>query len=267
MATYTHILAIDDEPGILRFLQYNLQLANYTVQTTALGAEGLRLALEAAPDLVLLDLRLPDMDGLDVLRRLRRQSQVPVVILTARDDEESMVAGLKLGADDYLVKPFSGRTLQARIEAVLRRYQPAAPSPTTTPEKKTTFQSGPLFVDVANRMVTLDGDPVSLTPTEFALLSELIAYPGKVRLHGDLLDAVWGSEYRNDATILRVTIYRLRQKIEPDMANPTFIRNEPGVGYVFMSETRDQPPPEEVAQFRRPEHHEDEDLFVERMFE
>jgi len=246
MATYTHILAIDDEPGILRFLQYNLQLANYTVQTTALGAEGLRLALEAAPDLVLLDLRLPDMDGLDVLRRLRRQSQVPVVILTARDDEESMVAGLKLGADDYLVKPFSGRTLQARIEAVLRRYQPAATSPTAA---------------------SVDGEPVSLTPTEFALLSELIAYPGKVRLHGDLLDAVWGPEYRNDATILRVTIYRLRQKIERDMANPMFIRNEPGVGYVFMSEARDQPPPEEVAPFRRPEHPGDKDLFVERMFE
>jgi len=265
MAPYTHILAIDDEPGILRFLQYNLQLANYTVQTTAFGAEGLRLALEAAPDLVLLDLRLPDMDGLEVLRRLRRQSQVPVVILTARDDEESMVAGLKLGADDYLVKPFSGRTLQARIEAVLRRYHPVAP-PSAAEEKKTTFQSGPLFVDVANRLVTLDGVPVSLTPTEFALLSELIAYPGKVRLHGDLLDAVWGSEYRNDATILRVTIYRLRQKIEPDMSNPTFIRNEPGVGYVFMSESRQQAPSEEV-QFRAPERHEDEDIFVERLFE
>jgi len=265
MASYTHILAIDDEPGILRFLQYNLQLANYTVQTTAFGAEGLRLALEAAPDLVLLDLRLPDMDGLEVLRRLRRQSQVPVVILTARDDEESMVAGLKLGADDYLVKPFSGRTLQARIEAVLRRYHPVAP-PAAAGEKKTTFQSGPLFVDVANRQVTLDGVPVGLTPTEFALLSELIAYPGKVRLHGDLLDAVWGTEYRNDATILRVTIYRLRQKIEPDLANPAFIRNEPGVGYVFMPETREQAPSDEVK-FRAPERHEDEDLFVERMFE
>lgn len=265
MAPYTHILAIDDEPGILRFLQYNLQLANYTVQTTAFGAEGLRLALEAAPDLVLLDLRLPDMDGLEVLRRLRRQSQVPVVILTARDDEESMVAGLKLGADDYLVKPFSGRTLQARIEAVLRRYHPIAP-PAPAEEKKTVFQSGPLYVDVANRQVMLDAVPVSLTPTEFSLLSELIAYPGKVRLHSDLLDAVWGSEYRNDATILRVTIYRLRQKIEPDLSNPTFIRNEPGVGYVFMPESRERQPSDEVK-VQAPERHEDEDLLARRLFE
>ena len=141
----SRILAIDDEPRILRFLQSNLQLASYTVQTAAFGTEGLKLALETAPDLVLLDLGLPDLDGLEVLRRLRLQSDAPVIIITARDDEESMVAGLKLGADDYLTKPFSGRALQARIEAVLRRYH----SVTSSANKNVEFQSGPLYVDVS----------------------------------------------------------------------------------------------------------------------
>src|SRR5512136_2135803 len=149
----SRILAIDDEPRILRFLQSNLQLASYTVQTTAFGAEGLKLALETAPDLVLLDLGLPDLDGLEVLRRLRLQSDAPVIIITARDDEESMVAGLKLGADDYLTKPFSGRALQARIDAVLRRYRSVTPRLMEKP----VYESGPLFVDVPNRQVTLDG--------------------------------------------------------------------------------------------------------------
>jgi two-component system KDP operon response regulator KdpE len=223
------ILAIDDEPRILRFLQSNLQLASYIVQTAASGAEGLRQALEDAPDLVLLDLGLPDLDGLEVLRQLRRQSDVPIIIITARDDEESMVAGLNLGADDYLTKPFGGRALQARIEAVLRRYRPGAPLTT----ERTQFQSGPLYVDVANRQVTLNDAPVYLTPIEFALLAELTRYPNKVRLHGELLTAVWGPEYRDDVTILRATIYRLRQKIEPDPASPSFIQTEPGVGYIF----------------------------------
>jgi two-component system KDP operon response regulator KdpE len=223
------ILAIDDEPRILRFLQSNLQLANYSVQTAAYGAEGLKLALETAPDLVLLDLGLPDLDGLEVLRRLRLQSDAPVIIITARDDEESMVAGLKLGADDYLTKPFSGRALQARLEAVLRRYH----SVTSAATKSAEFQSGPLHVDVINRQVTLNGESVHLTPIEFSLLTEFVCWPGRVRLPGELLTAVWGQEYRDDVTILRATVYRLRQKIEPDPASPTFIRTEPGVGYTF----------------------------------
>ncbi len=229
MTKHTHILAIDDEPRILRFLQSNLQLANYTVQTAATGGEGLQLALDAGCELVLLDLGLPDIDGLEVLRQLRRQSDVPVIILTARDDEESMVTGLQLGADDYLTKPFSGRALQARIGAVLRRYRPASPGS----QEEAHFESGPLYVDVGNRQVTLDGKPVSLTPIEFALLAELIRFPGKFRLHSDLLTAVWGPEYRDDVAILRATVYRLRQKIEPDPASPLYIQTEPGVGYIF----------------------------------
>jgi two-component system KDP operon response regulator KdpE len=223
------ILAIDDEPHVMRFLQSNLQLANYTVQAASRGIEGLRLALEASPDLVLLDLGLPDTNGLEVLRQLRRESDVPVIIITARDDEESMVAGLSQGADDYLIKPFSGRALQARIEAVLRRYRVTAPAPL----EQAYYQIGPLYVDVSDRRVTLDGKPVSLTPLEFALLGELIRSAGRVRLHSDLLTTVWGPEYRDDVTVLRAAIYRLRHKIELDPSNPKFVRTEAGVGYSF----------------------------------
>jgi two-component system KDP operon response regulator KdpE len=226
---FSQVLVIDDEPLILRFLQYNLRLAGYTVYTATNGTEGLRLADTQSPDLVLLDLGLPDLDGLEVLRQLRRQADVPVIIITARDDEESMVAGLNLGADDYLTKPFSGRALQARIDAVLRRYRSVTPRLMEKP----VYQSGPLFVDVPNRQVTLNSEPVYLTPVEFSLLAEFICCPNQVRLHSDLLTAVWGPEYRDDVTILRATIYRLRQKIEPNPADPTFIRTEPGVGYVF----------------------------------
>jgi len=226
---FADVLAIDDEPLILRFLQYNLRLAGYTVYTAATGGAGLGIMQSSPLDLVLLDLRLPDMDGLEVLRQIRRQTDIPIIIITANDSEESMVAGLNLGADDYLTKPFSGRALQARIEAVLRRYRAATPRSSG----KTQFQSGPLFVDVPTRQVTLNGESVFLTPVEFSLLAEFIGAPGQVRLHSDLLTAVWGPEYRDDVTILRATIYRLRQKVEPDPADPIYIRTEPGVGYVF----------------------------------
>jgi two-component system KDP operon response regulator KdpE len=226
---FTQVLVVDDEPLIVRFLQYNLRLAGYTVYTATTGTEGLRLADTQSPELVLLDLGLPDIDGLEVLRQLRRRADMPVIIITARDDEESMVAGLNLGADDYLTKPFSGRALQARIDAVLRRYRSVTPRFMEKP----IYESGPLFVDVPNRHVTLSGETVYLTPVEFSLLAEFICCPNQVRLHSDLLTAVWGPEYRDDVTILRATIYRLRQKIEPNPAEPTFIRTEPGVGYVF----------------------------------
>jgi len=223
-----NILAVDDELAILRFLQSNLQLAGYHVLTTTCGSEGLRLVQEASLDLILLDLGLPDMDGLEVLRQVRRLSDMPIIIITARDDEESMVAGLNLGADDYLVKPFSGRALQARIEAVLRRYRA-----TTLVAERASYQVGPLLVNVTGRQVTLNGASISLTPIEFALLVELIRSAGRVRLHSELLTSVWGPEYRDDITVLRAAIYRLRHKIEPDPADPIFIRTESGVGYSF----------------------------------
>jgi len=226
--TSGNILAIDDEPAILRFLQTNLQLANYTVYTANCGTDGLNLAHETMLDLILLDLGLPDMDGLQLLTRLRRRSGVPIIIISARDDEQSIVTGLNQGADDYLVKPFSGRALQARIEAVLRRYRTAAPI-----AEHTSYQYGPLFVDIASRTVTLNGSAINLTPIEFELLVELIRAPGRVRLHSDLLTTIWGPEYRDDVTVLRASIYRLRHKIEPDPSKPILIRTESGIGYSF----------------------------------
>lgn len=242
----TRILAIDDEPHILRFLQSNLQLANYTVLTAARGLEGLRMAIEAPPDLILLDLGLPDINGVEVLRQLRQKSDVPVMIITARDDEESMVVGLNQGADDYLIKPFSGRALQARIEAVLRRYRTASLAP-----EQAHYQIGSLNVDITNRRVMLDDKPVSLTPIEFALLIELIRSAGRVRLHSDLLTTVWGPEYRDDITVLRAAIYRLRHKVEPDPSNPIFVRTESGVGYSFHAgDTASANPPVPGAEAR-----------------
>src|SRR5512137_1328799 len=182
---FADVLAIDDEPLILRFLQYNLRLAGYTVYTASAGSAGLSIVQSSPLDLILLDLGLPDMDGLEVLRQIRRQTDIPIIIITANDSEESMVAGLNLGADDYLTKPFSGRALQARIEAVLRRYRTTVPRTTD----KLQYSSGPLYVDVVTREVTLNGQNVSLTPVEFSLLSEFISAPGQVRLHSDLLSA------------------------------------------------------------------------------
>lgn len=240
----TRILAIDDEPHILRFLQSNLQLANYMVLTAARGLEGLRMAIEAPPDLILLDLGLPDVSGVEVLRQLRRKSDVPVIIITARDDEESMVVGLNQGADDYLIKPFSGRTLQARIEAVLRRYRAATPT-----LEQARYQIGPLEVDISNRRVTLNNKPIGLTPIEFSLLVELIRSAGRVRLHSDLLTTVWGPEYRDDVTVLRAAIYRLRHKVELDPSDPRFVRTESGVGYSFHAgDTDPASPPEPAAE-------------------
>jgi two-component system KDP operon response regulator KdpE len=244
----TRILAIDDEPHILRFLQSNLQLANYAVLTATRGQEGLHMAMEAPPDLILLDLGLPDISGVEVLRQLRRKSDVPVIIITARDDEESMVVGLNQGADDYLIKPFSGRALQARIEAVLRRYRVVSPT-----LEQAHYQIGPLDVDIANRRVTLNNKPVSLTPIEFALLIELIRSGGRVRLHSDLLSTVWGPEYRDDVTVLRAAIYRLRHKIELDPSNPSFVRTESGVGYSFHGgDTAPTPLPQPAAEAQVP---------------
>jgi two-component system KDP operon response regulator KdpE len=222
------ILAIDDEPAILRFLQTHLQMANYTVYTARCGADGLNLVQETMLDLILLDLGLPDMDGLELLVRLRRHSRAPIIIISARDDEQSVVTGLTQGADDYLVKPFSGRALQARIEAVLRRYRSTPPV-----AERTSYQHGPLCVDVASRTVTMNGSAISLTPIEFELLVELIREPGRVRLHSDLLTTIWGPEYRDDVTVLRASIYRLRHKIEPDPSKPILIITESGIGYSF----------------------------------
>ncbi len=228
MAPYTHILAIDDEPGILRFLQYNLQLANYTVQTAAYGTEGLKSALETAPDLVLLDLGLPDLDGLEVLRQLRLQSDTPVIIITARDDEESMVAGLKLGADDYVIKPFSVKELLARVEAVLRRSPERPQQPTNLP-----VPGG--FLDLGHgELLFEDGTRCPLAEKEAELLRYLIQNQGRVLSRDELLARVW--HLNPDAVETRTVdmhIARLREKLRDDPEHPRMIVTVRGRGYTF----------------------------------
>ena len=223
------ILAIDDEVRVLQLLRTTLQLAGYNVLTAHNGSDGLQMAQQPGVDLVLLDLGLPGLNGFDVLSRLRQASDVPVIVVTAWDEEDNKVRGLEMGADDYLTKPFGRRELQARIQAVLRRH---------TPQPRSTqvgiFESGRLKVDMSRRQVLIENVDVHLTPTEYGLLTEFIMNQGRVLLHSYLLSTVWGPEYRDDVTILRASIYRLRQKIEVDPTNPQIIRSEPGIGYVMV---------------------------------
>ncbi len=223
------ILAIDDEMRVLQLLRTTLQLAGYNVLTAANGSEGLQLGQQPGVDLVLLDLGLPGLNGFDVLTRLRQTSDTPVIIVTAWEEEDNKVRGLELGADDYLTKPFGRRELLARIQAVLRRYRPQQRSTALG-----IFKSGHLTVNLGKRQVIVGDSEVHLTPTEFGLLAEFVGHPGRVLLHSYLLSTVWGPEYRDDVTILRASIYRLRQKIELDPAHPEIIRSEPGIGYLLV---------------------------------
>nr|MBN1228623.1 response regulator transcription factor [Anaerolineae bacterium] len=227
----TTILIVDDEPKILRFVDTSLRLSGYEILTAETGQIALDIYEHDHPDLIILDLGLPDIDGLVVLEKIRQYSTVPVIILTARDDEKDKVAGLELGADDYLTKPFGTQELKARIEAVLRRVR-WSPQPSDLAE----FVMLGLQVDFRRRRVTVNGEEVHLTPTEYGLLRVLIQNSGHVLSHGDLLSRVWGDEYRNDLAILRVNISRLRQKLEEDPREPRFIVTVPGVGYTLPSE-------------------------------
>ena len=223
------ILAIDDEVRVQQLLRTTLQLAGYHVLTASSGPEGLQMAQQPGVDLVLLDLGLPGLNGFDVLARLRQVSDIPLIIVTAWEDEDNKVRGLEMGADDYLTKPFGRRELLARIQAVLRRYHPVP-----RPAASGIFESGQLWVDLGRHQVMVAGNEVHLTPTEYALLAEFVGHPGRVLLHSYLLSTVWGPEYRDDVTILRASIYRLRQKIEADPARPQIVRSEPGVGYLLI---------------------------------
>jgi two-component system, OmpR family, KDP operon response regulator KdpE len=227
----TTILIIDDEPKIVRFIKTSLSLAGYNLLTASTGQSALAQYEQEQPDLIILDLGLPDVDGFDVLREVRSYSTVPVIILTARDDEKDKVRGLELGADDYLTKPFGARELEARIQAVLRRVE-WSPQPNDVAE----FSLNDLYVDFRRRKVRMRTEEVHLTPTEYELLRMLIQHLGQVLLHGDLLSRVWGEEYRNDLAILRVNISRLRQKLEEDPRHPRYVMTVPGVGYTMPTE-------------------------------
>jgi len=224
----TRILVVDDELSIIKFLRANLEARGYEVLAAMDGAEALQTIEMELPDLVILDIMMPKMDGFEVCRRVREWSQIPVIMLSARGDESDKVKCLDLGADDYITKPFGKGELIARVRAVLRRSETAATIPT-----QPSFTSGDLQISFAQRRVTVAGKEVKLTPTEYSLLQEFVLNVGKVLTHTHLLNKVWGSEYREDTQYLHVFVRRLRAKLEPDPTNPAYIMTVSGVGYQF----------------------------------
>jgi two-component system KDP operon response regulator KdpE len=223
------ILVVDDEPQILRFLRTSLQANGYEVVEARTGADALRLAAAEAPDVIVLDLGLPDMDGKEVIRAVREGSATPIVVLSARTREAEKIAALDLGADDYVDKPFGIGELMARLRASLRHRLQSAGEPPV-------FRSGPLSVDAVRRVVKRGEEVVHLTPKEYELLRVLVRHAGRVVTHRQLLQAVWGPAHVEDATYLRVFIGQLRRKIEPDPDSPTLIQTETGVGYRLRDE-------------------------------
>lgn len=218
-----HILIVDDEKAIRHFLNTALSAQHYVVHEARTGQEALAAVVEAAPDVMILDLGLPDMDGTEVVRQLRAWTQLPIIILSVREHERDKIAALDAGADDYLTKPFGMGELSARLRATLRRAARVAGEPR--------FQTGELVIDFARRIVQVAGQEVQLTPTEYDLLGELAAHAGKVLTHRHLLQKVWGNEYVEETHLLRVNISNLRRKIEPDSTRPRYVLTEPGVGY------------------------------------
>ena len=237
----TRILAVDDEPQILRALATNLRARGYAVDLAGTGEAALVLAARKHPDLVILDLGLPGMDGVDVIRGLRGWSSVPIIVLSVREAEADKVRALELGADDYLTKPFGVDELLARIRVALRH---AARSAIGT---ESVFRSGELSVDLERREVRTGGRRVHLTPTEYALLGALIADAGRVLTDRALLQRVWGPEYGSEDHYLHVYMARLRKKLEPDPANPRYLRTEPGVGYRLLEPETEAPSDQERA--------------------
>lgn len=229
------VLVVDDEQRIVNFVRMNLELEGCRVISASNGREALERVRDHLPDIMLLDIMMPGMDGFEVLRRLRQFSSVPVIVLTAKDDPDDRIRGLELGADDYIGKPFEHRELVSRIRAVLRRHATPPPMPQT--QLKIDDR---LTIDFAKHEVLVESQPVSLRPTEYRLLYHLVQNAGWVVPHDVLLAKVWGPEYRDESHYLRLYITYLRQKIEPDPAQPRYILTERGVGYRFV-DFRNQP--------------------------
>ena len=223
MSSGPRVLVIDDEIQIRRFLRISLEANHYEVYEVGNGLEGISRAAQLRPDLIILDMGLPDIDGLEVLRRLREWTTTPTIILSVRDADDDKVAALDSGADDYLTKPFSLEELMARMRVAQRHAQPG-PQPTV-------FTCGNVSIDLAHRQVTKNGEQVRLTPTEYALLRQLVQHAGRVLTHKQILKEVWGPEYMEETHYLRVYFAQLRQKLEDDPSLPGLILTEPGVGY------------------------------------
>jgi two-component system KDP operon response regulator KdpE len=231
MTTSPHILVIDDEAQILRALRTILTAKQFKVSVATRGEDGLALAAAQPPDLVILDLSLPDMDGVEVCARLREWSQVPIIVLSVRDSERDKVIALDRGADDYLTKPFGIEELLARIRVALRHS-----AQTLGSQKSQVITAGQVVVDLALHTVTRDGEEIKLTATEFKLLAYLAANAGRVLTNQSILSHVWDPAEADRVEYLRVYIRQLRKKIEEDPDRPVIIRNEPGIGYRFMVE-------------------------------
>jgi two-component system KDP operon response regulator KdpE len=229
MSTAPRILIVDDEPQIRRFLRASLQAHDYAVIEADTGKEGVRQATLHKPDLVILDLGLPDADGLDVIASLREWSKVPIIVLSVRSDESDKIEALDRGANDYVTKPFSMGELLARMRACLRQTTAAAA------EAGAVIAAGDIVIDLEKRLVTVGGKPVRLSRKEYDLLRVLAMHPGKVITHQQLLQEVWGQGYVEETQYLRVYVGQLRQKLEQDPAAPRYLLTEPGVGYRLKS--------------------------------
>jgi len=229
------ILAIEDDPSLQKFLRITLESQDYKVIQATRGEEWLRHAATSQPDLIILDLGLPDMDGLEVTKRLREWSAIPIIVVSARGKEQDKVVALDAGADDYLIKPFGVPELLARVRVVLRHLA-VAKQDTGEP----VFEVGDLRVDLSRREVLAGGKAVHLTPNEFKLLSLFVKNAGKVLTHRQLLHDVWGPGSANEAHYLRVYLNQLRQKIEGDAARPKYLLTEPGIGYLLIAELRSE---------------------------
>jgi DNA-binding response OmpR family regulator len=227
------ILVADDEPRYVRGIQVNLEASGYEVLTAQDGLAAVEQAASEAPDLVILDIKMPGLDGYQVCQQIREFSAVPIIMLTALAEDADKVKGLDIGADDYVTKPFSASELLARVRAVLRRVELAEGTKT-----RATFQAGELTVDFSRQRVFASGHEVDLTSTEYRLLCEFVRQPGRVLVPDYLLEKVWGLGYAGETRLLWQAIHRLRRKIEQDPKRPTYIQTKPGLGYVFVvSET------------------------------
>ena len=220
--TNLRVLVVDDERSIRRFLKASLG-SQFVILEATNGEEALTAVATEHPDIILLDLGLPDMDGVEVTRRLREWTQIPIIIVSVREQEKDKIAALDAGADDYLTKPFGVGELMARLRVVLRR--------STQIDMVPVFTTGHLVVDLNQREVRVNEQPLALTPTEYDLLRTLVKHAGKVLTHDQLLRAVWGTAYESETHMLQVNISNLRRKIEPDPSRPIYIVTEPGVGY------------------------------------
>lgn len=231
MTVFAHVLVIDDEPQILRLMRTILGAHRFRVTVARTGEEGLALAAAEQPDVIILDLGLPDMDGIQVCEQLRLWTQVPIIILSVRSEESDKVRALDRGADDYLVKPFGTEELLARLRVALRHLAKSKGGP------ELVIVAGDLTIDLPRHIVLFAGDEVKLTATEFKLLAYLASHANRVLTHQNILNNVWGPEYRDNVEYLRVFMSQLRKKLEVDPKQPVHLMSEPGIGYRFITDT------------------------------